>query len=90
MYNVTTALEVLIMLPDKLQNSPTRKRQIGPADTEQIRLLLRVSPAQRLQTMLDMQAVMLNTWQARLRHKYPHLTDLELCRLMFERLADHA
>ncbi len=62
------------------------KARLGPADETQIRLLLQVSPAQRLQTMLEMQAVILNTWQARLRQAHPELNDLELCRLMFKRL----
>lgn len=62
------------------------KRRLGPADKAQIRLLLRVPPAQRLRTMLDMQAVILNGWHARLRHAHPELNDLELCLLMFERL----
>ena len=62
------------------------KGQLEPADQTQIRLLLQVSPAQRLQTMLEMQAVVLNTWRIRLRRAYPELSDLELCRLMFARL----
>jgi hypothetical protein len=65
------------------------KRRLGPADTEQIRLLLRVSPGQRLQTMLEMQAVLLNNWRQRLRRKHPHLNDLELCQLVFERLGQN-
>jgi hypothetical protein len=48
--------------------------------------LLQVSPARRLQTMLEMQAVVLNTWHARLRRAHPDLSDLDLCRLLFERL----
>lgn len=63
------------------------KRRLGPADKAQIRLLLRVSPAQRLQTMLEMQAIILNMWRSRLRRAHPQLSDLELCRLLFERLS---
>lgn len=62
------------------------KRRLGPADEAHIRLLLRVPPAQRLQTMLEMQAIILNTWRARLRRAHPELSDLDLCRLLFERL----
>lgn len=65
------------------------KRRLGQADKAQIQLLLRVSPAQRLQTMLEMQAVILNIWRSRLRRAHPQLSDLELCRLMFERLSHH-
>ena len=62
------------------------KRRLGPADKEQIRLLLRVSPEQRLQTMLDMQDIVLSSWLMRLRRAHPELNDLDLCRLMFKRL----
>lgn len=73
-------------------NAPTRstvealKRRLGPADEKQIRLLLQVSPAQRLQTMLTMQTTILNSWRIRLRRTHPHLSDLELCQLLFKRL----
>ena len=67
-------------------NLSNLKARLGPADETQIRLLLQVSPAQRLQTMLEMQAVILNSWQVRLRQAHPALSDLELCRLMFKRL----
>ena len=70
----------------QLTNLASLKRRLGPADEEQIRLLLRVSPAQRLQTMLTMQAGVLNMWRTRLRLAHPQLSDLELCQLMFERL----
>ena len=62
------------------------KHRLEAADTLQIQLLLRVSPAQRLSTMLETQAVILNTWHSRLRKANPQLSDLELCRLMFNRL----
>ncbi|MBE7474868.1 MAG: hypothetical protein DPW09_07870 [Anaerolineae bacterium] len=62
------------------------KRRLGPPDKEQIRLLLRVAPEQRLRTMLEMQEVILNSWHTRLRKAHPELSDLDLCRLMFKRL----
>ena len=78
---------------DGLNNSTSLsnlKTRLGPADETQIRLLLQVSPAQRLRTMLEMQAVILNTWHTRLQQAHPELSDLELCRLMFKRLQqDH-
>ncbi len=61
------------------------KRRLGPADTKQIRLLLQVPPAQRLQTMLTMQTTILDSWRIRLRRAHPHLNDLELCQLLFKR-----
>ena len=64
----------------------TYQQRLGPADELQIRLLLRVSPAQRLRTMMEMQDMLLNGWVARLRRNHPELSDLERCRMMFERL----
>jgi hypothetical protein len=62
------------------------KRRLGPADEQQIRLLLQVSPGLRLQAMLTMQTAILQDWQTRLRRSHPELTNLELCRLLFDRL----
>jgi hypothetical protein len=62
------------------------RRRLGPADEQQIRLLLRVSPGRRLQAMLAMQTAILASWHARLRRRHPELSDLELCRLLFDRL----
>jgi hypothetical protein len=39
--------------------------------------------------MLEMQTVVLNTWHTRLRLAHPELSDLELCRLLFDRLQQH-
>lgn len=62
------------------------KRRLGPPDKEQIRLLLRVAPEQRLRTMLEMQEIILSNWHTRLRKAHPELSDLDLCRLIFKRL----
>lgn len=62
------------------------RQRLGPADEQQIRLLLQVSPGRRLQRMLEMQTVILRDWQTRLRCKHPQLTELELCQLLFDRL----
>jgi hypothetical protein len=69
-------------------NGPANElqRRLGPADVAQIRLLLRVLPAQRIRAMLDMQEIVLESRHARLRKAHPELNDLDLCRLMFERL----
>lgn len=66
--------------PERLQ------QRLGPADELQIRLLLRVPPAQRLKTMMEMQGTLLDGWYGRLRRSHPELSDLEVCRMMFERL----
>lgn len=70
----------------KLSKLEALKRRLGPADKDQIRLLLRVPPEQRLRTMLDMQEVILNSWHTRLRKAHPELSNLDLCRLIFKRL----
>ncbi len=62
------------------------QRPLGEADELQIRLLMRLPPAQRLRTMMELQALWLDTVRARLRRAYPHLSDYELTVLMFERL----
>ncbi len=62
------------------------KIRLGPADELQLKLLLRLPPARRLQTMLEMQKVWLDSVHSRLRRLHPELSDLELTRLMFERL----
>jgi hypothetical protein len=59
---------------------------LGPADELQIRLLLRLPPARRLETMMEMQARWLDTVRARLHRLHPELSDLELTRRMFEQL----
>jgi hypothetical protein len=60
--------------------------RLGPVDELNIRLLLRVSPAQRLRTMLDLQDIMLDGLRYRLRKARPDLSDYQFCLLMFQRL----
>jgi hypothetical protein len=62
------------------------QRRLGPADKDQIRLLLRITSAQLIQAMPDMQNIVLDSWRMRLRKAHPELSDLDLCYLMFERL----
>ena len=62
------------------------QRHLGPADELQIRALLRLPTARRLQTMLEMQQVWLDSVRARLRRVHPELSDYDLTLLMFERL----
>jgi len=62
------------------------RTRLGSADELQIRLLLRLPPARRLQTMMEMQAVWLDAVRARLRRLHPDLSDFELTRLTFETL----
>jgi hypothetical protein len=58
-------------------------------DKQQIRALLKIKPEQRILTMLKMQAMVVNIWRERLRRRYPDLSNLELCRLMFDRLQNN-
>jgi len=62
------------------------RQRLGPVDELQIRLLLRVSPAQRILTMLEAQEDFISSWYQRLRKSYPNISNLELCYLMFKRL----
>jgi hypothetical protein len=65
------------------------RHQLGEPDIQQIKLLLSVSPAQRLRTMLNMQRIVLRTWRKRLKAAHPELNDLELTKLVFERLSQN-
>jgi hypothetical protein len=62
------------------------RQRLGTADELQIRLLLNVPPAQRLRIMLGLQNTILNMWRYRLHKAHPDLNDLELSRLIFDRL----
>lgn len=65
------------------------ERVLDPADELQIRLLLRLPPAQRIRNLLVLQDILLRTWRERLRRAYPNSSDLAICRIMFERLAQN-
>ncbi len=67
-------------------SSETMPMELGEADELQIRLLMQLSPAKRMQTLMELQALWLDSVRARLRRAYPHLSDYELTLLMFERL----
>jgi hypothetical protein len=65
------------------------KTRLGIADNQQIQALLKVPPEQRIIIMLKMQAFVINMWRERLQQRYPELNDLDLCRLMFDRLQNN-
>lgn len=65
------------------------QRSLGATDELQIRLLLRVPPAQRVRTLLGQQDTLLRVWRERLWRSHPELSDLALCQMMFERLAQN-
>jgi len=62
------------------------RQRLGPIDELQIRLLLRVPPEKRLETMFQLQTTLLKNRFRRLRRLHPGLSNLEVCRLMFDRL----
>jgi len=62
------------------------QQRLGKADVQQIRLMMGVAPEKRLETMLTMQNIVLNTWRTRLRVTNPQLSELELSKLVFKRL----
>ncbi len=64
------------------------RQRLGPVDELQIRLLLRVSPAQRIATMLTTHGYLLGNWRARLRRTYPHWNDLEISQYIFTQLKE--
>ena len=68
------------------QALPEMMRRLDPPDELQIRLLMSVPPERRVRTMMDTAAVIMNSLRARLRQAHPQLSDLELARLMFDRL----
>ena len=61
-------------------------RRLGPTDELQLCLLMSVPPERRVRTMMSTAAVIMNSLRARLSQVHPELDDLELCRLMFDRL----
>jgi hypothetical protein len=67
-------------------SSPDVMRRLDPPDEVQIRLLMSIPPERRVRTMMDTAAVIMNSLRARLRRAHPELSDLELARLMFDRL----
>ena len=49
-----------------------------PVDLEQLRLLGRLSPGQRIQAMLDARALAVGLIRGRLRRRYPDLSSREI------------
>ena len=72
-------------MSDVLSSSDVMRR-LDPPDELQIRLLMSIPPERRVRTMMDTAAVIMNSLRARLRQAHPELSDLELARLMFDKL----
>jgi hypothetical protein len=58
--------------------SPNSNIRFDPLDPDQVRLLLRLSPGERIRVMLDAQALAKGLIMGRLRRQYPNLTSYEL------------
>jgi hypothetical protein len=58
-----------------------------PVDLAQMRLLGRLSPAQRLRTMLEARELAVGLMRGRLRRRYPTLTSREINLKLLEELA---
>jgi len=52
--------------------------RFDPVDEEQLRLLARLTPGQRIQRMLDARELAVGLIRGRLRRRYPDLTSREL------------
>jgi len=56
----------------------TTPNRFDPVDFEQIRLLGKLSPGQRIQIMLDARELAVGLIRGRLRRRYPHLSSREI------------
>ncbi len=52
--------------------------EFGPVDWEQLRLVIRLTPAQRLRVMLEARALAVALIPARLRRQFPDLSPREI------------
>jgi len=60
--------------------------RFDPVDLEQMRLLGRLSPARRIQAMLDARELAVGLIRGRLRRQYPHLPPHEINLKLLEEL----
>jgi len=60
--------------------------RFDPVDLEQVRLLGRLSPARRIQAMLDARDLAVGLIRGRLRQQYPHLSPHEINLKLLEEL----
>ena len=67
-------------------NTKTRHR-FDPVDLEQMRLLGKLSPGQRIQAMLDARELAVGLIRGRLRRQYPDLSSREINLKVLEEIA---
>jgi phage terminase Nu1 subunit (DNA packaging protein) len=65
----------------------TNTHRFDPVDLEQMRLLSRLSPGQRIQVMLDARELAVGLIRGRLRRQYPHLSPREINLKVLEEIA---
>lgn len=56
----------------------TKTYRFDPVDLDQMRLVGRLTPGQRIQRLLDARELLVGMMRGRLRRQYPHLSDREL------------
>ena len=61
--------------------------RFDPIDIEQIRLLSKLTPGQRIQRLLDARELAVGLIRGRLRRRYPHLSTREINLKVLEELA---
>lgn len=63
-----------------------QRRRLGDVDKVQMRLIAQADSVQRYQMMYSLRDYVFFTWRRGLQAKYPELSEMERCRLMFEKL----
>lgn len=65
----------------------SKSYRFDPIDIEQIRLLSKLTPGQRIQRLLDARELAVGLIRGRLRRRYPHLSTREINLKVLEELA---
>ncbi|RLT38145.1 MAG: hypothetical protein DWI57_12560 [Chloroflexi bacterium] len=63
-----------------------QKRRLCGMDKLQMRLIAQADSVRRYQMMYPLRDYVIQTWKRGLQTKYPELSDMERCRLLFEKL----
>lgn len=63
-----------------------QRRRLGEVDKVQIRLIAQADSVQRYQMMYSLRDYVFFTWRRGLQAKYPELSEMERCQLLFEKL----
>ena len=63
-----------------------QRRRLGAVDKVQMRLIAQADSVQRYQMMYPLRDYVFFIWRRGLQAKYPELSEMERCQLMFEKL----